>query len=75
MPLDGGQRFFFEYEFFCDQRNAEELSRLKKVFFLLAYDTKKMVKSGRGLYPVLNTLFNGASNRHGYLYSNLNVEV
>jgi hypothetical protein len=71
MPLDSGERFFFEYEFFCDQRDDAMLNRLKKVFFLLAHDTKKMVKDEKGVYPVLNTLFNGLNKRQAYLYSNL----
>ncbi len=71
MPLDSGERFFLEYEFFCDQRDEEMLGRLKKVFFLLAHDTKKMVKAKKGVYPVLNTLFNGLNKREAYLYSNL----
>jgi FAD binding domain-containing protein len=70
MPIDGGKRFFFEYEFFCDQRDEEMLQRLKKVFFLLAYDSKQMVNKDKGVYPVLNTLFNGMNNRECYLYNN-----
>ncbi len=74
MPIDGGKRFFFEYEFFCDQRNEEMLQRLKKVFFLLANDSRRMVKSEKGVYPVLNTLFNGLNKKDYYLYSNLGEE-
>jgi len=68
LALDGGKRFFFEYEFFCDQHDEEMLARLKKVFFLVAHESKKMVKDGKGIYPVLNTLFNGLNKKELYLY-------
>ena len=70
MPMDGGKRFFFEYEFFCDQRDEAALQRLKKIFFLLAHDSKRMTKNEQGVYPVLNTLFNGMNKRQYYLYNN-----
>ena len=75
MPLDGGKRFFFEYEFFCDQRDSEALDRLKKVFFLLAHESKRMTKSEKGIYPVLNTLFNGLNKRDFYLYNNFSEKA
>ncbi len=75
MPLDGGKRFFFEYEYFCDQRDEEALQRLKKVFFLLAHDSKRMTKKNLGVYPVLNTLFNGLNKRDFYLYNNFDEKV
>lgn len=70
MPLDGGKRFFFEYEFFCDQRDEEALQRLKKIFFLLAHESRRMTRNESGIYPVLNTLFNGLNKREFYLYNN-----
>lgn len=72
--IDGGKRFFFEYEFFCDQRDEEMLKRLKKVFFLLAYDADRMVKKEKGVYPVLNTLFNGLKKKDYYLYNNFEMD-
>ncbi|BFM17465.1 hypothetical protein R50073_36480 [Maricurvus nonylphenolicus] len=75
MPIDGGKRFFFEYEFFCDQRDEDMLKRLKKVFFLLANESRRMVKTEKGIYPVLNTLFNGLNKKDYYLYSNFDEET
>ncbi len=72
MPIDGGKRFFFEYEFFCDHRDEEMLSRLKKVFFLLANESRRMTRKEAGVYPVLNTLFNGLNKKDYYLYNNFN---
>ena len=70
MPIDGGKRFFFEYEFFCDHRDEEMLGRLKKIFFLLANESRRMTKKEVGVYPVLNTLFNGLNKKDYYLYNN-----
>lgn len=75
MPLDGGKRFFFEYEFFCDQRDEAALQRLKKIFFLLAHESQRMTRNELGVYPVLNTLFNGMNKRQFYLYNNFNEKA
>lgn len=75
MPIDGGKRFFFEYEFFCDQRDEKMLQRLKKVFLLIAHDSERMVKQEKGVYPVLNTLFNGLNKKDYYLYNNFSTKI
>jgi len=75
MPMDGGKRWFLEYEYFANQRDEDQLKRLKKIFFLLSNDTRRMTTNKtKGVYPVLNTLFNGLNKREYYLYSNFDEE-
>lgn len=75
MPMDGGKRFFLEYEYFADQRDEDQMKRLRKIFFLLSNESRRMTTSEtKGVYPVMNTLFNGLNKRQYYLYSNFDEE-
>ncbi|MCY7296481.1 FAD-binding oxidoreductase [Alteromonas sp. a30] len=75
MPMDGGKRFFLEYEYFANQRDEDQMNRLRKIFFLLSNESRRMTTNEtKGVYPVMNTLFNGLNKRQYYLYSNFDEE-